>query len=283
MTVAGLVCEALSQAGASVDNRPVPPSAAAGAQAAYRVELRPLGQNVILVVTLEAPLGAAQESRSLRLSRLEEVPVAAPRIAEALVSGKPVSQTAKVDTLVGEDSRPLVKKHGELKAGIGVLGFGIPSSDVLGGYGVLGQLFYEERDYAVGAQVRFGGSSSSSGDATLDDITLGARYFFSDADITPVLGAGVGILWLDFRGDKIPSSAAGLGTTYGTPYYSRKHFDGAGLAAHVEAGVEFMRMHDVRFDVLLRLDAPLYQLHDSQTGDDRYALPISLMASYSFE
>lgn len=275
LTATGLMCEALRQAGANVDDHPVSRAEASAASSAYRVELRRLGNIVILSVAFESPVGTTVASRSLQLARLEEIPVAAPRIAESLITGKPLEGTARVNTLVGQETRPYAKKFGEIKAGLGVLGFGIPATDVVGGYGVYGQLYYEALDYAVGADLRVAGSDSQSGDAMMSGISLGARYFFNENDITPFIGAGVGVLWLSFRDDDPPPPDG---------YYDAYDFEGAGLAAHFDLGVEFLRLHEVRFDVALRVDAPLYELHDEgDSNRSRYALPISIMASYSFE
>ncbi len=279
MTAAALVCEALRDAGGNVDDHPVPAGGATSTAPAYRIDLRPLGRIVILSVAFEAPRGSTQDTRSLRLASIEEVPIAAPRLADSLLTGKPLSETARVDTLVGQETRAYDKEYGELKLGVGVLGFAVPASDVLGGYGVHGQLYYETARYAVGAELRIGGSDASSGDASLAGISLGARYFFGDADITPFVGGGMGILWLDFATKHAPVTTP----TYYDSSYAR--FEGTGLAAHADFGVEFLRLHDARFDVLLRVDAPLFQLHDGagSGSHDRYALPISLMGSYSFQ
>jgi hypothetical protein len=274
MTSAALVCEALHEKGAYIDARPVlaVPAEAASSVAAFRVSLRPLGQALLLQVSFESPLGKVLDTRTMQLGHIEEVPVAAPRIADSLMTGKPLAETAKVDTLVGSETRAYAKQYGELKLGLGVFGFGVPGTDIFGGYGVHGQLYYETAAYAVGAELRLGGSSSSAGDATMEGVSLGARYFLNQGDITPFVGGGVGVLWLAYY-DKGSSSNGYWG-----------NYKGSGLALHGEAGIEFLRLHDARMDVLLRIDAPLYQMtNDDGSGNHHaWAPPISLMAAYSF-
>ena len=282
LTAAGLVCEALLQAGANIDATPTPPGAVQTG-AGYRVALHPLGKLLLLKVTFESPIGTAIESNTLQLARIEEMPVAATRMADAIVNHKPVADTAKMNTLVGEETRPYEKKQGELSIGAGVFGFGAFNSDVAAGYGVYAQLFYEVLRYGVGAELRAGGSSFDSGDASMTSISLSSRYFFMDGDITPFVGGGFGVMWFSDRGDtSVPPPISGPNTVYYYDDYQR--FEGSGIAAHGDVGVEFLRMHDVRFAAHLRVDAPLFTLHEmGNESYSRYVLPVSLMASFSFE
>jgi hypothetical protein len=280
MTAAALVCEALREQGAHVEVQPLLDAPQSGAGSAYRIDLRPLGSIVLLHVAYESPIGVVHSARSLQLAHLEEVPVAAPRMAESLLTGKPLDQTAKINSLVGQETRQYQKQYGELKFGVGIFGFGVPSSDVLGGYGVHGQLYYETETYAVGGELRLGGSASGSGNASFDGVSLGARYFLNQHDITPFIGGGAGVLWLSYA-EKAPLSAYSLGTS---SYDGRYELSGSGLALHADFGVELLRLHDSRFDILLRADLPLFMVKgsDSTGSYSHYALPLSLMAAYSF-
>jgi hypothetical protein len=274
-TGAALVCQALRDAGADVAVDPVDPPALAGYAAAYRVEMRPLGSIVILQVSFESPVGTQVQSRSLQLNGIEEVSVAAPRIADSILHGTPLAQTAKVDTLVGQETRGYAKKAGETLFAIGVLGYMLPNT-TWAGYGAFARLYYEVERYAVGIDLRLGTSSSRDGDSSLVGISVGGRYFLNDQDIAPFLGGGAGILWLGQK-HNYPTPA---GNSY-EPYDGRVQLRGSGLAAYAEAGVEFLRMHSSRLDALLRAEAPFFDLEGS--GRHRYTLPISLQLSYSFD
>jgi hypothetical protein len=272
-TSAILVCKALRDLGANVSTEPVDPAQVAPSRNAYRTDLHKLGSVLVLDVDFEAPVGTRARGRSLQLNGVEEVSVAAPRIAESLLRGTPVDQTAKVQTLVGGETRSYPKQYGETKVGIGVLGFALPG-DTFAGYGIFGRVYYEAARYAVGLALRFGTSSSGEGDASLIDISVGARYFLNEADTSPFVGGGVGILWLGVdRTYTAPPKAGSLVTS------SSLH--GSGFDAFGEVGVEFLRMHGARFDALLRLDAPMFSMHDA--AHRHYTLPIALMASYSFD
>jgi hypothetical protein len=268
-TAASLVCEALVAKGAKVDARPIDEAGASGHSSAYRVELRPLGSSVILQVGYESPIGRRIDGRTLQLSGIEEVTVAAPRLADSLVRGTPMGDTAKVDNLVGQETRTYSKEYGEVLFGIGLLGFALPG-DTWSGYGMYGRLHYEAARYAFGLDLRLGGSSDGAGDAALGGISLGGRYFFSEANVTPFAGGGAGILWLGVYREYDDGVAGG-----------ERELDGSGLAGFGEVGIEFMRLHSSRVDILVRVDAPLFDLEGD--GRDHYVLPVSLMASFSFD
>jgi hypothetical protein len=280
-TGAALMCDALRQAGASVSATPVM-QPGPDDRSAYRIDLRPLGQLIILQVSYESPIGTRTDSRSLRLNGIEELVVAAPRVAESLVHGTPISSTAKVDTLVGQETRSYAKAYGETLFGIGIMGYSLPD-DTWAGYGVVARLYYEAIRYSVGAEVRLGTSAEADGDSSFASIGLGARYFFNEADISPFIGGGASIMWLSAyrKFSDQPSVPNNSLNGFNYDYGGRTSIDGSGLAPFAEVGVEFLRLHDSRLDAALRLDAPTFKLH----GDNhaRYTMPISLLVTYSFD
>ncbi len=274
-TSARLVCQALQDAGADVATEPVARASVSAGSPAYVVGVHPLGYVVVLEVAYEAPVGTREQARTLQLNGIEEVAVAAPRIADSLVHGTPLAQTAKLHSLVGQETRPYQKEYGETKFALGVLGFALPD-DTYGGFGAFGRVYYEAARYAVGVDLRVGGSSSGNGDASLVGISVGARYFLNEADISPFVGGGVGILWLGAQRRYDAPASSSVRYDYFT-------LDGSGMGAFGELGVEFLRLHGSRLDAMVRVDTPFFTLHDSGDGHEHYALPISLMASYSFD
>ncbi|HMI90615.1 MAG TPA: hypothetical protein VK509_04590, partial [Polyangiales bacterium] len=276
-TSTAMVCGALRDAGAQVRTTPLAPAQAYGFTAAYRVALRPLGNLVLLHVSYEAPVGQELRSRRLQLSDIEEMTVAAPRIADALVHDKPLSETANIANLVGEDTRRARKASGESFFALGIFGFTIPD-DAWAGYGVLARFHYQTLDYAVSLEGRLGTSTANDGDAHLYGLAVGGRYFFGDGDVAPFLGGGLGVLWVGVEGAAPGLSGSEPNYAYASDPTER---EGSGLAPFVEVGIELLRMHDSRLDAALRADLPLYEIG---TDDDQaYALPVSLLASYSFD
>jgi hypothetical protein len=122
-TAVGLVCEELERAGVRVS---LPTTDPGGATVLYRVDIEPLGRIVIVRLTQEID-GTPQQSRRLFVSGLEEIPIAAPRLADALVHDKPLNDTARVDNLVSEETRRLRKKQGETVFGLGLIGLAVPA------------------------------------------------------------------------------------------------------------------------------------------------------------
>lgn len=260
-TAAALVCEALLAAGAQVDTEPVPDR---GERAAYEVGVRALGRLIFLQVSFRSAGGAQQRSESVQVNAIEEVPVAARRLAEAMLLRKRVSTTAEIDNLVGEDGRRFVKRRGETLLALGVLGFVAPGVETGGGFGAFGRIHFETASFGAIIEARLAGSGARNGDNVLGGLAVGGRWFWFPTNLTPFLGAGAGIAWLSSEDDR------------GAKVY------GSGFVTFAELGLEFMRFYSSRIDVFLRLDVPTFELKGDERRKDVYWLPVSFMASYSF-
>ncbi len=255
-TATRIVCSELANAGARADEP-------------YRVDLSRLGESVILSVSL------GSSSRTLRLAKIEEVPVAAPRLAEALVHGKSLASTEKVDNLVGDETRTYQKRAGEFRFGLGVLGTQIASAPAAIDPGLVLQLLYEMPHFAVGVDMR-GSGSATNGPSDNAYFALGptARYFFMDGDVTPYLGGGIAFSTLSVK----PRGMMGARAT--------------GISPFVEFGVEALRLHRARVSLGIRIDLPLQSLKDDgqswYSGDVApasaagYYAPISLATTVAW-
>jgi hypothetical protein len=276
-TSAALVCAALSERGARVRTTPLRPEQTYGFAGAYRVALRPLGKLVLLHVSYESPVGQDVRARQLQIGDIEEMTVAAPRIADALLHDKPLAETARVDNLVAEETRKSRKVSGETFFALGIFGFAMPD-DAWAGYGAYARFHYETPAYAVGIDGRVGGSTRNDGDAHLFGLSVGGRYFVSDSDVTVFLGGGLGVLWVGVSDQQEIEDAELSG--YNIEDVERA---GSGLSPYAEVGLELLRMHDSRLDVGLRVDTPLFELGEGIGSGKDYVVPISLFASYSFD
>ncbi len=252
-TAAQLVCERLREHGAPVSGLQ---QSAQGASSAYRVELRRLGDIILIDLVHEVPVGSPRDSRSMRLSTIEEVVVAAPRLAKALMSGEPMEATAEVDTLVGEETRTYDKVHGEFFFGLGVFGMALPTEEIFTGFGGILKGFYEGPQFGVGVDLKLGGADQRERDAMFFGMSVGGRYFFGTSNISPFVGGGLGFLIL--RVDRDEDSY--------DEYY------GNGLSGYAETGIEFLRFHSTRLDLSLRIDMPFFTL---ESDDDYYSYPSS--------
>ena len=196
----------------------------------------------------------------------------------ALVEGRPVKETAKVNSIFGDQARHYPKKYGEFLYGLGVFGYVLIGSELAAGAGVQGQTFFETPDYSVGGNIRVGGAPTSDGSSFLFGLSFGGRYFFNHQDISPYLGGGLGFqvisIWSEYEDDD------------GYGYYNRyeRGFSGEVFGANLSTGIELMRLYGSRLDFELRLELPFNQLHHSDgDGGSRYVVPISLAAAYSWD
>jgi hypothetical protein len=254
-TAAMLVCSAIAHAGPSYEAR-------------YRVSLGKLGSVVILSVAEEGPTpGSTVDSREMRLQSIEEVEVAAPRIAASLVHHVPLTETETVENLVGGDTRSPKSRPGRVHFATGLIGLEPPlNQGVSPAPGLVLDVHYETPDLRLelGGSFRGGGGSASnqSPQVGFAIFSVGARYFTGDADVSPYLGAGLS--W-EFLSLTLPND-----------------FDGnnSGLGAYVDAGVEILRTHHSHLALGARLDAPFFALNpngylNSLSGQGTTAPPSS--------
>lgn len=242
-TAAQLVCAAIAHAGASPNEH-------------YRVSLGKLGHVVILSVAAEGTaIGSTVDSREMRLQSIEEVDVAAPRLADAIVHGVPLVETEKVDNLVGAETRQPKSKPGKVHFAIGLMGMAPPLGDGLGASpGLILDTHYEtgNQRLELGGSFRFG--VGSGGDQTPNSssviFSLGGRYFTSDTDFSPYVGGGLSWSYLD----------------YSSPDFAGQN---SGLGAYIDAGAEILRTHHTHLALGLRLDLPFYALNNN--GESNYS------------
>jgi len=247
---------------------------------AYDVSVRSLGESVVMTVR---HAGAA-DGRSLVLDGLKEVPMAARRLAEAVVLGKAIEDTRLVDNLVESEGRELVARPGSVKFELGALGLAAGRSTGTGA-GFSLALAYDSPTFAIPAELRFAHSSSGDRERSVFSIDTGARYFFSRRDTSPFVGGGLSMLYLSLSDLRNPDRYV---------YVEDSHW-GPGLYA--EAGVQIFRLHRGRMTARVRADFPLYSLHPEGTDyqtigrttrpvhiDDgsRYLVPITFGLTMSF-
>lgn len=271
-TAGQLVCDELRMQGVALS------APGTETEKAYRVTFARLGQALVVHVAFEAPVGAVVRTRRMVLSGPEQITFAAPRVARAIVHDEALDDTQRVDNLVGEETRKYEKKAGEFLWGLGVTGTSAPGEGVWMAPGIDFQGYYETPEYGFGFSLR---TSFGSGDKELTYAAagVGGRYFFSDSDFSPYVGAGIAV--------------SGMEISEGTDDYgaSDVHAEGGGLGAFGEVGVEFMRLHSSRMIVGLRADAPFYSLDESRydwqsggaaTEDSRWVMPLTLSATYAW-
>jgi hypothetical protein len=229
--------------------------AGAPAGAHYRVALGKLGSVIILSVAREGDTpGSTADSREMRLQNIEEVMVAAPRIAESIVKGTPLAETEKVDNLVGQDTRQPKSKPGKTHFALGLVGL-LPPLDqgMTPAPGIDLDVHYEtaSQQFEIGGSMRFGGGNGGGAAAVSNGyfvFSVGGRWYTSDADISPYIGGG-----LDWSVVSLHLPDAGFDAS------------GNGLGAYVDAGVQILRTNHAHLALGARLDVPFFALNTSQT------------------
>jgi hypothetical protein len=251
---------------------------------AYRVRFEQLGRHVIVSVSYESPPGTVARTRRVLLNGPEELTQAGPRVATAIVNDTPLEDTAKVDNLVGQETRRYKKKHGEFLWGPGILGATLPSGDVVAAPGIELMGMYETPAYGVGISLRTTLETDDENTLFHASLGIGGRYFFGSGDIAPFAGGGIAISHLSVQ------------NRAHADYYYSSGMEGSGFGAFAEGGVEFLRLHSTRLIVALRVDAPFYRLETSYgysydasgapirspAPTEEYHVPITLAATYAW-
>jgi hypothetical protein len=246
-TTADVLCHALASKGA----RP----------GVYDIRLGKLGGQLLLVVTERA----SGSERRLFLQGLEEVPVASERLVSALVENKPIEQTQNVDNVVSSESNvPRLKKvqSGAFLGITGMSALGVPGG---ASAGAELDLLYRLRSVELVGEIRAGGIGSTDTKMGYFSLGVGGRYYTSDADTAPFIGAGV--MFGYFQANQTNTAA-----------------NGSGLGGYGEIGLGFLRSSSVGGLVALHADFPAFPLKENNGNGPAttYAVPISISAGLAF-
>ena len=275
-TAVALVCRAIRRESAGVGR--------------YEVSLGTLGRAVVLAVDRLEPPGSV----TARLEGIEEVEVAAPRAARAIVRGEPFASTQRVDNLLEPETRVAPVKRGAVRFAAGVAdvetaGLGARAT----GFSLGLQYVTPRFSLPVDLRFAFDDADYPAASAELFAVSLGGRYFTSTRAVSPFVGAGMGLLWLDATEGAFPGDDA----------YAARYFYGDTLqvAPYLEIGAEALRFHRGRIGIFARVDLPLSALKSPETsysewdprtnapgpervvpGMSHYVAPVSIGVTVSF-
>lgn len=226
----------------------------------HEVRFGKLGGKVL--VTIASRSGNTYDERRSLLTSMDELPVAAPRLASALENGQSVEETRNVDNVLATETRTPKVQRGQMGFDGGIFGMTSIGASAGGSAGVNLGLLYRAGSFGVSSQGRAGGIGSSDAKIGLASLDIGARYYLSDAEVAPFVGAGLELAYFDLS----RSNGAGI--------------DGSGLAGFGQLGMEFLRSHHAALSTSLRVDAPFFELGSGPQA--RYVLPISLNIGIMF-
>lgn len=260
-----------------------------GGQGRYEVSLGTLGRIVILgVERLDT-----RRTETVRLDGIEEVDVAAARLARALIRGEAFTSTQRVDNLLEDETRAPKVKRGSVKFAASITDVETPGFGARATGFSLG-LQYATPRFALPVDLRFGFDDQEypARQVGLFSVSLGGRFFPGRRNVSPFVGAGLGMLWLDANEGQYPG-IEGTGTYFAA--------ESLAVAPYVEVGVEALRLHRGRIALFVRADLPLSSMEspeivyydwDPRTnapgpekvrpGDSRYVAPVSIGVSVAF-
>ncbi len=238
----------------------------------YRVDMGRLGRLAILTVrTIRA--GEPDKSLSVQLADIEEVAIAAPRVGEAVATGKPFAASATVDNLVREENR---KYAGKKRDGESLYGGGLYGMTLLGGEGedngagLIGKYEYQMPGFGAGVSGFFNFELPFMAGFSVD-----GRKFFSESDFSPF--AGGGLAYVGFSDE---------------PYeynQDKKYVSNASLGAYVSGGFEAFRTYQNRLTVEARAFLPFTAadkctesefLDSNKCSDTAYAVPVMINVTF---
>jgi hypothetical protein len=273
-TAVGLICDDLRRE--------------SGGQGTFEIRLGVLGS----LVNVTATRVDTGESISVRVEGLEEIPLASTRIAEALVHHRALASTQRVDNLLEEETREARVKRGSVKFTLGVADLESIGHGARGAGFSLG-LTYATPRFALPAEMRFAWDDNAYPEPGMNlfSVSLGGRGYLSKRDVSPFVGGGLGLLWLDAHGGEYPNPGEAS-----SDYFQA---DSLGVAPYVEAGVEVLRLHRGRIALHVRADFPLASLQSQEIevwsewdppgsapqvypAQSRYVVPVSIGISVAF-
>lgn len=229
----------------------------------YRVNLRPLGEKILVHLTQEIPVGTVVIERQLLIANIEEMVAATPRLVDALVHNKPIESTVDIETITETEARDLKKVPTESHWGLGFFGAFIPGIDInaIPGYRI--GWSYELPSYAVEVEGRIVSDGNDNREAGFAAFSVGGLYFFNKQNTSPYIGGGftVSRAWWDE-----PHS---FWQETGKSEFNR------GMGVYAAAGLQMLRTTQNRLKLELRVDRPLYSL------ENRDAMPISIGLFFS--
>jgi hypothetical protein len=247
-TTADLVCHALATRHAT--------------PGVYDIRIGKLGSKVLLAVTDRS----SGDDRRLFLEGIEEAPVAADRLAKALVEHTTLEQTQNADNTVNAGSSAAEHRRVQVSWFIGgsiVESLGVTSSPSAG---IEGDVEFRLHRLSLLLQLRAGGIASASAVTSYGSADVGARYYGTDDDIAPFAGGGLSF------------------ATFSVSQSSASNYSGAGPAAYGEVGIGFLRSSFVGAIVSLRADVPMFTLNQNNydfnggitTTSSKFVIPVSL-------
>jgi hypothetical protein len=237
----------------------------------HEIRFGTLGSRTL--VTVASVGDGPKDERHTFITGIDEITVAAPRLVDALVDNKPMGDTRNVDNVLEAESRQNKYQKGTMAFDGGIFGATALGASSGASAGVALGLVYRSGSVGFGAQGRLGGIGSSDKTLSVASLDFGGRYYLSNSDFAPFVGAGFAISGFGLHGS---SDDQGL--------------SGSGFGAYGQVGAELLRTHSTALSLALRVDTPFYAMsenvYDYTTRVDltrsRYVAPVSFNVGFQF-
>jgi hypothetical protein len=245
----------------------------AGVRYAVHASLGRLGRKVVVSFSaVDASLGNVLVADTMSVGGLEELDTLAKRIASTIVEGKPIEETARLGEITKEEAKAPVRRDSRTGFSLGPEAL-FPTAgyaDEQFGMGVGLGLWFETMDFAIEPRLTYR-TELSAEETSYDHVAfdLALDYIMSRTDIAPIIGAGLGIHYVDEEiaversvGEVLISSSSDV-----------IQDDLFGFGVFARAGVLFLRTYDV--SLLLALDYAI-TFADFQERSNEQALRLSV-------
>ena len=259
-TAAHLMASELRKQGISVSD---PVSEAPPSATVYRINLRRLGEKILVHLTQEMPIGTVLVERQLLIANIEEMIAAAPRLADALVHNKPIERTVDIETVTEAEARELNKVTGESHWSLGFFGGFVSGLDLNGIPGYRIGWSYELPSYAVEVDGRIMGDVDDAREAGFAAFSIGGIYFFNKRNISPYVGGG------------FTAARAWWDVPHGFLEETGKHEFNRGIGVYAVSGLQMLRTTQSRLKLEVRVDRPFFSL------PNRDVMPITIGLFFS--
>jgi hypothetical protein len=233
-----------------------------GASMVVYGRLSTLGRNIIITLTtVDVRKGIPWNQQRMGVSTIEDLEPAAARLAEAIITNRPVEQTARLGQITRREVRPDRRRRGYSGPSLRLGGGGHLDRPDIGGGSLRFQLgwWYEARHFAIEPAITWRMAPDEPGYSNAFQVDIGAYWIPGTGDVTPFIGAGGGIRRVQ-EGIVLRENA---GQVIQLETETEVEDDDWGGGAFGRVGLLFFRTYDTRMIVSVDYDVTFAELHGS--------------------
>jgi hypothetical protein len=226
-----------------------------------------LGSKVVVAVTAaQVADGRVLFSETLSVDRVEELDVAAKRLAEALATGRGLEHTAELGSITHEEAKAPVRRDTRFAFSLNLEGV-LPTkgyADRALGSGFALGLWFESMDFVIEPKLAYR-TELGAGERDWDHgaFEIAASYLMMRSDLAPLIGAGVGLHFMD---EDVPvgNEVGSVLVSTSTDVIEDEVF---GFTVFGRLGLLLLRTYDV--SLLVALDYALTFADFQERGDEQ--------------